>query len=127
MFRLSPNTVCHRGDPLQALSARTLRELNIVLWIKYGSGGRICTGPAPSTKQPTTSGLHPATAQLAAEVFCESTVWGALPVSRFAAAILAPGAALSAGQLPSGTSERMHFKFDESLLPDGRSQGGALT
>ena len=76
MFRLSPNTVCHRGDPLQALSARTLCELNIVLWIKYGSGGGICTGPAPSTKQPITSGLDSATAQLAAEVFCESTFWG---------------------------------------------------
>ena len=126
MFRLRPNTVCHRGDPLQALSARTLRELNIVLWIKYGSGGCICTGPAPSTKQPITSGLHPATAQLAVEVICESTVWGAVLVSRLAAEIRASGAALSAGQLPSGTSKHI-LQDGESLQPDDRSQGDALT
>ena len=80
-----------------------------------------------SDRHPARTGLHPATGQLAAEVFHESTVWGAVPVSRFAAAIRAPGAALSAGQLPSGASERMHFKFEETLLPDGRSQGDALT
>ncbi len=51
-------------------------------------------GPTHKTKQHTTSGLHPTTGHLAAEVLQRSTFWEQVPVSRFSAAIRASGAGI---------------------------------
>ena len=58
-------------------------------------------------------------------VLSQINVLGAVPVSRFAAAIRDPGATSSAGQLLSGTPDRKHYNFDELVQPDGPSQGDA--